>query len=189
MGFPKHIEHNGEIQVLQYVEHLWPQGTLAQLWTTIMADKLTPLLWGTGIPMSLNEFIRFFDPLAGRVLFIPLYVPSGEEIKLEQMMGAMWATEYENHHKAWVHFLFFKKCWGDECPLIAGRKGIEMIFSAPFNLQMLLYRVNDENQFAKGMVKKLNAVKIGVVPNFYKHGEACYGAEFGYILRDDFMGG
>ena len=179
------------IKVLQYVEGSWPQETLAHLWFEMMKEGTTELVWATGKRQSLNDFIRFFDPIMGRALFIVLYTPEEEETNLSHIVGAMWLSEIEVGVKAWAHFVFLKRFWSKGGvrggAAFALRKGSEIAFSPPLDLQVVMGRINEANCFARELVKRIGMTELGCVPNFYRHGEQTYGVAFYFITREQFL--
>jgi hypothetical protein len=59
--------------------------------------------------MPRNDFIRFFTPGNGRVLFLPTYQPEGVAFAWPNAMGLCWIDEITVGHKACGHFMFFRE--------------------------------------------------------------------------------
>lgn len=175
------------IKVLPYVEQQFAPELLAWLWKKMQDEYIPSHIWRDGIPLTLNEFIRFFSPLEGRGLFLAFYCPAdGSSFSLDHIIGLLWIDQISTH-KAHAHFFFFRQWWGG-WTTAAAKKGLDLIFHDPFNLQLLLCHINAKNQMGKGFWRRVGVTMLGEIPHYYQHGDQFHSALSGYIDKDTYYG-
>lgn len=173
------------IQIHVYDEANFHPDALLYLWQRVEASHLTPLVWADGKPMPLNQFIRFYTPGNGRLLFLPTYQPEGTEFSWQSVMGMIWVDEITVGHRAFGHYMFFPEWWGG-WPQASIRKTLDThLFAPPLSLRLILCQGNATNTISLALWKRLGIRIIGEIPNWYKHGDEYHAATVGYILAPE----
>lgn len=198
-----------EIQVHLYDEKKFPPGTLIQLWSYLnegtypswvaqseeyarlrrvhgrLVGKSPRWFWADGNALSVEEFVRYFGPESGRLVFLPFLVPAEGPTTVEHVIGICWLDEI-TRHRSFAHFAFFWWAYGRNIPATACRKGLELAFTLLPNLQLVLGRVNVENRLALATWEKIGMKRLGSIPGWFRVDGISYAAEFGYLEREQF---
>lgn len=167
-----------EILVGVFREQDWPQETLAVLWNHAIQDQPQSLMWRTGTPVTLNEWIRWFSA-DHRLVVLPVEKPADGAPTVQDILGIVWLDDID-HGCASGHFWFRKQGMMCRKPLRAGLKALEFAFTT-LSFQVLWCKLNANNHVAVKFAQRLGFTMLGEIPLWYGHGDVRYPAAIGYL--------
>lgn len=179
MDSNKGKDRSNTLKVYPYQAHEWPQETLAVLCGYAQRDHQHSLMWRTGTPVALNDWILWFTSPT-RLVLLAVEEPPDRVRTPDDIIGMGWIDEIE-HPRGTGHFWFRKQSQMCRKPLEAGAKTLDLLFSPPYSFQTLVIRPNAENKVSVKFARHLGFQMIGEIPGWYGHGEVRYPASIGYM--------
>jgi len=138
-------------------------------------------MWRTGVPVTLNEWIRWFSA-DHRLVILPVEIREDQVPTVQDILGILWLDDIDNFCAS-AHFWFRKQ--GQMCrkPLRAGARALDFVFTS-LSFQVLWCKLNAQNHVAVKLAKHIGFQIIGEIPLWYGHGETRYAATIGHLTAD-----
>lgn len=175
------LQTSPAIRVCGFREQDWPQETLAVLWKHAVQEFPQSLMWRTGTPITLNEWIRWFSA-PERIVLLPVEIAADRTPTLDNILGIVWIDEID-YPRGTPHFWFRKQ--GAVCrKQIAAAVAVLDFAFAQLTFQLLWVHLNAQNTVAVKFAKHLGFQMLGDIPRWYTHGDVRYPASVGYLTAD-----